>query len=93
MTSTDDTLSLARWFLSIGCSVIPLDHPAETTQTDPKKIGKTPLVAWKAFQTTRPTDADLVTWFGNGNHRNIGIPTGAISNVVVMDCDSPESVA
>ena len=68
-----------RWF-----SVIPIDHPDETTQTDPKRIGKVPVMrSWKAFQTARPTDDDLVNWFGNGHRRNVAIVTGAVSGAVV----------
>jgi hypothetical protein len=88
-----DTLRRALWFANGGCSVIPIDHPAETIQTDPKKIGKVPIVAWTPFQTTQPTDGQLQEWFGNSHRRNIGIVTGAISNLVVIDCDSPEAVA
>jgi putative DNA primase/helicase len=86
-------LDVARWFATRGLSVIPIDHPAESTQTDPTRIGKVPLVGWKAFQTAPPTDADLQLWFADGRRRNFGIVTGAVSNLVVVDCDSPEAVA
>ena len=45
-----DTLTIARWLVRRGLSVIPLDHPDETTQTDPKRIGKVPVTAWKPYQ-------------------------------------------
>jgi putative DNA primase/helicase len=91
---TLDTFSRAQWFTERGCSVMPIDHPAETTQTDPSKIGKVPLLkSWKPLQTERATDEHLTAWFRNGHQRNIGIVTGAISNLVIVDCDSPEAIA
>src|SRR5713101_1838848 len=88
------TLGFANWLVhERGLSVIPLDHPAETTQTDPKRIGKVPaLSSWKRFQDTHATDDNLLEWFGNGRCRNIAIVTGAVSNVVVVDCDTPEAI-
>jgi putative DNA primase/helicase len=95
VTMPADMLTIARWLVhERGFSVIPLDHPAETTQTDPKRIGKVPVLpSWKAFQTARPTDDNLQAWFGNGRRRNIAIVTGAVSGLVVVDCDSPEAIA
>lgn len=88
-----DALARARWFADLGCSVIPIDHPADAaSHADPSNVGKTPTVAWKAFQTARPSDQHLSAWFGNGHHRNIGVITGAVSNLVVVDCDSAEAV-
>jgi predicted P-loop ATPase len=89
------TLQAARWMTEQrGFSLIPLDHPADTNQTDPKRIGKVPrLPAWKAYQDRRPTTDELQAWFGNGHPRNVGIVTGAISGIVVVDCDSPEALA
>ena len=90
-----DTLTIARWLVhERGVGVIPLDHPAETTQTDSKRIGKVPaLSSWKLFQEVRPTDDNLESWFGNGRRRNIAIVTGAVSRIVAIDCDSPEAIA
>lgn len=88
-----DTLALARNLVARGFSVFPVDHPDETTQTDPNKIGKVPIGAWKGYQETRPTDDHLSRVFGNGHRRNVGIPTGALSNVVVVDGDSSEGLA
>lgn len=86
-------LERVQWLAALGLSVIPVDHPAETTHTDTARIGKTPSDSWKRFQAT-PPDADyLRQWFGNGHQRNIGVVTGAVSNLVVIDLDSPEAVA
>ena len=71
-------LRQAQWFAERGYSVIPIDHPGETAQTDSTKVGKVPIGRWKQFQTALPTADDLETWFGNGHQRNIGVVTGAL---------------
>ena len=58
---------------------------------NPNDVGKVPVAAWKLFQDARASDDNLVRWFGNGTPRNAAIVTGAISGVVVVDCDSPEA--
>ena len=74
--------------LALNLSLIPLDDPANTTQADPNRIGKAPVVSWKQYQQD-PADADqLEQWFGNSHSYNIGIVTGAGSGVVVVDLDS-----
>ena len=74
-----------------GFSVIALDHPDAPIATKPDQIGKVPVAAWKLFQDARASDDNLAVWFGNGRPRNLGIVTGAISGVAVVDCDSPEA--
>ena len=89
-----DRLTLARWLVQRGMSVIPLDHPDATLETDPKRVGKAPrLPTWKQFQRAHPTSKHLDAWFGNGTPRNLGIVTGAISNLVMIDGDSAEALA
>lgn len=65
-----------------GFSVIPL------------RRDKTPLLAWQEFQTRRPTDGELEEWFV---HRwpeaNIGIVTGTLSGLVVVDADGDAGLA
>lgn len=72
-----NSLEQARRLISEGFSVIPLD-------------GKVPAVAWKEFQSRLATDAELVRWFGYRGH-SIGLVTGGLSGVTVIDCDSQEA--
>jgi hypothetical protein len=90
-----ETLKVAEWLVDQrGFSVIPLDHPSNTSQSDPGRIGKVPrLPSWKEYQSRRPTRDELKSWFGNGQLRNVGIVTGAVSGLIVVDCDSPEAIA
>ena len=64
-----------------GWPVIPLD-------------GKKPaLSSWKEFQERRPTLGELGVWFGGPSpiYTNMGLVTGKVSGIVVVDCDSPEA--
>jgi hypothetical protein len=53
----------------------------------PVKRDKTAYVKWKAFQTRRPTEQEIRRWFQRWPNANIGVVTGAISNLVVVDID------
>jgi hypothetical protein len=79
---TESKLEDARRFAGLGFSVIPLKHGE-----------KTPAIAsWTKYQTEKATDDDLVRWFGNEEKegaKNIGIVTGRVSGVVVVDTDCP----
>ena len=77
-----DTLTVASWLVhERAVSVIPLDHPDATRETDPKRIGKVPRTKWEMFQRAKPSADNLTAWFGNGTPRNLGIVTGAVSNL------------
>lgn len=55
------------------------------------KGGKLPSVKWQPYQTKRTTER-LRSWF-SGNRRNYFIVTGRISQLCVLDVDSPEADA
>lgn len=94
-TVSDPTpLVRARWLLNVrGFSVIPLDHPAAPVATDPRQIGKVPVEKWEMYQHRLADEDTLERWFGNGRPRNIGIITGKVSGIVVVDLDNAEAVA
>jgi hypothetical protein len=71
------TLQAAREYVSHGMSVIPV-----------LPRGKKPAIPWKEYQQRPPTDEELVRWFGNEAKNNIGIVTGPISGLAVVDLDS-----
>jgi len=63
---------------------------------------KKPLIKWMEYQTRSITVDEVEDWFENGvpteaGHRvtpfNIGLVTGSISGVVVLDCDNEEALA
>lgn len=63
-----------------GWHVIPL-LPSE----------KIPAIAWKQYQQIAPTSAELQEWFADGD-LNVGVITGAVSGLVVVDADSEQAV-
>lgn len=48
---------------------------------------KRPLVMWEPLQAARPTAEQVSDWFRRWPDANIGIVTGEISNLVVLDID------
>ena len=69
-------LPTALTYLNRGWSVIPVGPD------------KRPLVNWKEFQTRRATPEELVTWWTNNPDAQIGIVTGQISDLTVIDVES-----
>lgn len=77
-----NTLNLAKIYKGKGFSVIPLI---------PK--GKKPAItSWTEYQNRIATDDELQKWFGNGSKYNVGIVTGKISKIDVLDLDSQEAI-
>jgi len=72
-----DSRAAALAYLDLGWSVIPVESG-----------GKRPLVQWTEFQRRRPTPAEVNAWFGHWPDANVGIVTGAVSGIVVLDVDS-----
>lgn len=69
-------LEVARSLAAKGVSVIPLWPKAKNPS----------ISSWTEFQSRRATDEELVAWF-RGFERNLGIVTGAVSGLVVVDED------
>jgi len=64
-----------------GYSVIPI-----------KPTGKKPLVEWTEYQTRIATEKKMKKWWKKWPDTNVGIVTGNISGLVVIDCDSKGAV-
>jgi energy-coupling factor transporter ATP-binding protein EcfA2 len=64
---------------SHGFSVIPL-RPRD----------KKPLQKWDEYQRRRATDDELLLWFDQNPDANVGIVTGSVSNLIVLDVDGDE---
>jgi hypothetical protein len=60
-----------------GFSVIPI-----------KCKDKKPLIAWEQFQHRLVTEAEVKTWYLAWPEANVGIITGEISGLVVIDLDN-----
>jgi len=79
------SLDHARRLHRLGLSVIPV--PRAGGRLD----GKIPVLPWKEYQTRLPTDDELVQLFGTNLATNYAIVTGSVSDLVVVDADSPEA--
>jgi hypothetical protein len=76
MTKSTDTAEIAKRYLARGWSVVPL-----------RKRDKRPLISWEYLQNERPTEHDVAEWFRRWPDANVGIVTGEISNLIVLDID------
>lgn len=70
-----------NWLVSSGFSFFPL-----------LRGSKKPAMAWKPYQTCRPTADEVAGWRNNADS-NAAIVTGAISGIIVLDTDSDEGEA
>lgn len=74
------TLEIALDYLKGGFSIIPLQPQ-----------GKKPIIAaWQPFMIKRATPELVTFWFSKWPTANIGVLTGAISGVIVLDIDGPD---
>lgn len=65
--------NLALSYLKRGWSVLPCGK------------NKVPLISWKEFQTRFPTETEVKGWFERFPDGQVGIITGKISNLTVVD--------
>ncbi len=70
------TIKAAKRYLARGWSVLPL-RPRD----------KRPPISWEHLQHERPSEQDVAEWFRSWPDANIGIVTGEISNLIVLDID------
>ncbi len=69
----------AQALADLGLQVLPARY---------KDPNKAPIVKWKQHTTKRASEALLRQWFPNNTPRNYWVMTGAVSGVVVIDCDN-----
>jgi bifunctional DNA primase/polymerase-like protein/DnaB helicase-like protein len=74
-------LNWARKYLELGWSIIPIE---------PK--GKRPLIKWEEFQSRRASEAEVLEWLEQWPEMNVGLVTGQLSGVAVVDLDGPEGI-
>src|SRR5215831_3135978 len=53
--------------------------------------GKTPLIRWEPYQKQRGTEEKIKVWWTKWPDANVGIVTGVVSELVVIDLDSAEA--
>ena len=72
--------NLACRLVDQGFSVLPLSNSS-----------KRPVRKWKEFQTRLPQIDELSDWFLDHNFA-LGIITGALSDITIIDCDNAEAI-
>jgi putative DNA primase/helicase len=93
MTATMATAALE--YLDSGWPVFPVcspagpghcfEHPPGRHPAD--EIGKHPLVRWSLFQDQLPTVDNVRDWWSRWPRANIGLATGALSGIALIDPD------
>ncbi len=76
----------ALGYLALGWSVIPLYGD---THPDRPKVAALP---WEAFQRRRARETEVAAWFERPDVGALGLVTGAVSQLVILDFDEPEFV-
>lgn len=69
-------LNQALLFKAEGMSVIPI-QPRE----------KKPAIRWTPFSTRRASSLEIQAWFRKWPAANVGVVTGSVSNIVIVDID------
>lgn len=75
-TEGPDVARQALAYLKLGWSVVPIRPRA-----------KLPLIAWEAYQHQHATQDQIIEWFRRWPDANVGIVTGTISRLAVIDID------
>lgn len=71
-----DAANAALKYLARGWAVVPI-----------AARGKQPLVRWQEFQGRLPTAAEVEEWYAYWPDAGVGLVTGAISDLAVLDID------
>ena len=72
-------LSAALKYHELGYSVIPF-----------REMEKRPAIDWREYQQRRPETHEIRSWWTKWPKANVGIVTGKISGICVIDIDTPE---
>ena len=73
---------MAEAYFYLGYSVIPLLGDRDLSRP------KVPAMPWGGFQKYRASPNDYKQWFSESGFAGLGIVTGRISQLVVLDFDS-----
>ncbi|GAA4652560.1 hypothetical protein GCM10023116_48440 [Kistimonas scapharcae] len=79
-TLTQQKIDECFEYLDNGWSIIPI-------AVDTKK----PLVKWKAFQSRQATEEEVTEWFTRWPKALMALVTGDVSDIYVVDMDTPEA--
>jgi hypothetical protein len=83
-------LQTALSYVRHGWSVIPLKPRGKRPHFPLLPIRAGPKRTWEPYQARLPTEDEVITWWQLCPNANIGIVTGEISGIIVLDLDGPE---
>lgn len=78
------SFELANKYRKKGFSVFPVI----IVEGQDGKFQKKPAVQWREYINRLPTEEELHGWFDSGNYNGIGLATGEVSGVVVIDVEA-----
>ena len=81
--SINKTFAIAYKYHTLGRCVIP---------SGGQRDGKAALIQWKSYQSRRPADTQLQEWQNRLNPRVWAMPTGPVSGLFAIDCDTKEAI-
>jgi len=81
--SNNNAFAIAYKYHTLGRCVIPSGGGA---------AGKSALIQWKRYQTERPTDEQIEKWQRDLNPAVWAMPTGQVSGLFAVDCDTKEAI-
>lgn len=58
----------------------------------PVSRAKKPIIRWRKYQEQRASNAEILNWFGANTRNCIGIVTGPLSNLTVVDTDNENGI-
>jgi hypothetical protein len=84
-------LEWALWYATLGWSVVPVHTPSNDSCSCGRlpcpSAGKHPRIRWQE-STSHPTEPEQITeWWGRWPDANVGVVTGLVSGVSVIDID------
>ena len=71
----------AETYVQVGWSILPVG------------ADKRPLISWAAYQTRPPTSEEIDAWWRRWPDAGIGIVTGTVSGLLVLDIDRKDEAA
>lgn len=92
MTNNNPILEAALHYAELGFSVIPLCKPIDAKHCiqhgECQSSGKAALIKWAKHQKERASQEQIKEWWNQFPEANVGVVTGAISEIVVVDVEA-----
>ena len=91
MSINDKYQTIQQWaeaYRASGLNVVPLYDCSKNPQTVEVNLGGMWVRGWKDLQSRRGSDMEWKRWFYEHEATGLGVITGKVSGIVVVDVDS-----